>query len=522
MLTFFTVTLLSCLTSAALFLKKLWNGFHNRKLFFEILLLEMLVVLMGYGSMIICMHYSVDSFNRIYDAGPFWELQIGRFFNCGAILLAQKFDLNPTVYQQPFFVLWHITLAVMIIMFTVAIAKTLKQITTFQFVLLMLAVSVSFINVFTMELMLFPETAAEFSISNLALGAAVYFPLQKSKNTLKDWLLCWVFLMLALGSYQSYIGIFTTFMLACIFLKFRENKKMRYTYTAAALLVGASASAANILITKLLVLFDFIADSGRNPMLRIGKIWNNLQKIASYQISFWKDADGLLPPGIMPAIACVLIVLIILCMRQLKLTEQKLYFVCMIAGCYLLAFAPHIIEENIHLTPRSNLAIWSVIAMIFVFSLDLCFKYKRYAGSFCPLTLILILCSNCLIMQDMAANEQMTNAIDLKEAQLIAEQIKIYENATGNIITKIAAVNDDNNSYWQPESRYRNGQLGARIMSTGYSNYRLIGYIMGRDFEKADMPEQIYETYFSGKNWDHLLLEEQLICLEDTAHIAIY
>ncbi len=59
-------------------------------------------------------------------------------------------------------------------------------------------------------------------------------------------------------------------------------------------------------------------------------------------------------------------------------------------------------------------------------------------------------------------------------------------------------------------------------MSTGYSNYRLIGYIMGRDFEKADMPEQIYETYFSGKNWDHLLLEEQLICLEDTAHIAIY
>ena len=319
MLTFFTVTLLSCFIFAARFLRTLWNGFKNKILLFELLLLEMLIVLMGFGCMIISMHYSVDSFNRIYDAGPFWELQIGRFFNCGAILLAENFDLNPTIFQKPFFVLWCLTLIVMIMMFTTAIAKMLKQITTFKFVLLMLAISVSFINVFTMELMLFPETAAEFSISNLALGTAVYIPLRKNANTLKDWLFCWVFLMLALGSYQSYIGIFTTFMFVGIFLKFRDSKKMRYTYTALTLLIGASASIANMLIVKCLIRFDFIADSGRNPTLDFEKILDNLQQIASYQISFWKNADTLMPCGIMPAIACVLIVMIILCIKQLKL-----------------------------------------------------------------------------------------------------------------------------------------------------------------------------------------------------------
>ena len=42
-------------------------------------------------------------------------------------------------------------------------------------------------------------------------------------------------------------------------------------------------------------------------------------------------------------------------------------------------------------------------------------------------------------MQDMAANEQSMNAIDIMEAKQIGERILEYENETGNTITKVAA-----------------------------------------------------------------------------------
>ena len=58
--------------------------------------------------------------------------------------------------------------------------------------------------------------------------------------------------------------------------------------------------------------------------------------------------------------------------------------------------------------------------------------------------------------------------------------IKEYENETGNTITKVAARGDLNPTYYQPNSRYKNWELGARIMSTYYSNYRLIGYTLNK------------------------------------------
>ena len=126
------------------------------------------------------------------------------------------------------------------------------------------------------------------------------------------------------------------------------------------------------------------------------------------------------------------------------------------------------------------------------------------------------------MMQDMAANEQSMNAIDIMEAKQIGERILEYENETGNTITKVAARGDLNPTYYQPNSRYKNWELGARIMSTYYSNYRLIGYTLNRNLERKDMSDEIYEKYFAGKDWNCLNVEEQTILINDTLYLVIY
>ena len=98
-------------------------------------------------------HYSVDSFNLVYDMGPYWQMQIGRYVNCGVILLAEQMGINQVIMQRFFMVIWIATSVIMNVMITVGIAKQMK-VKRSSFYLLILATSLSFVNVFAMDLML--------------------------------------------------------------------------------------------------------------------------------------------------------------------------------------------------------------------------------------------------------------------------------------------------------------------------------------------------------------------------------
>ena len=122
----------------------------------------------------------------------------------------------------------------------------------------------------------------------------------------------------------------------------------------------------------------------------------------------------------------------------------------------------------------------------------------------------------------MIANERATNAIDFYEARQIADAIRKYETNSGMEVRKIATVPDSECTYYSDESKFHNYQLGARIMAVDYSNYRLIASIMNRVYEKVEMPIEIYNQYYSGKNWKFLNLDEQCIFVGDTMYLAIY
>lgn len=193
----------------------------------------------------------------------------------------------------------------------------------------------------------------------------------------------------------------------------------------------------------------------------------------------------------------------------------------MLLGCYLSGFSPHLIEAVLTLTPRSNIAVWSVLAVVFIVACQPA-NSTRTMETVVTVSLAVLLLANICVMTDMAANERAVNTADFVEAEQIAERIYAYEEETGNVVKKIATAGDENVTYYRPESRYRNSQLGARILCTNYSDYRLIGYTMGRAMEKAEMPEEIFAQYFAGKDWDSLNVLEQTVCMGDTLYLAVY
>ena len=508
-----------CCLNTTLFMKKLWNTTQNKYDFLATFLISSVVFLIGYGCMIISDHYSVDSFNLVYDMGPYWQMQIGRYVNCGVILLAEQMGINQVIMQRFFMVIWIATSVIMNVMITVGIAKQMK-VKRSSFYLLILATSLSFVNVFAMDLMLFSEMAMVLIPGNLALGLAVQVVLCEEKEW-KKWLLCVIYLIISIGSYQSYIGIFEVYVLLGIYLKWKDSPKTRWSNSFGVLGVGGVVSIFNIVLVKILVHFGMIADSGRGATFKISKILCNIKGVLDYQVSFWKNADGILMPYVMSVLGILLLYIIVLELRKANL-ENKLFLIFLILGCYLLGFAPHMLESNQLLSPRSNIAVWSVIAAILVLSISHIEKIFNIFGKVIAVALCLLIGINCLVMQDMAANEQSMNAIDIMEAKQIGERILEYENETGNTITKVAARGDLNPTYYQPNSRYKNWELGARIMSTYYSNYRLIGYTLNKNLERKDMSDEIYEKYFAGKDWNCLNVEEQTILINDTLYLVIY
>ena len=490
---------------------------EKKKELLKIFSITIIMLLMGYGCMLISKHYSVDSFNVKIDMSPFWHLQLGRYWNCGVILLAIRCGINMVESQQLWFAIWIVCTAVMVVMIYDSINNCAILVTEKKKWLLLFVIGIAVLNIYTMELMLFSEMAMVLAGANLFLGISIHSSLNEQKM---HWVVAIFFLTAAIGSYQSYIGVYEAYVLIGLYLKNRESIKKRYVQTLYALSIGGAISIFNVFLTKALIELGIIVDSGRGAGLSAEILKRNIVELLKYQKKFWLNGDGIFPFNLMVLMGVGALGIFIFTMVLQKGIEKKAFLACIILGVYVLAFATHLIEQNITLTPRSNLAIWSFISILFILGIFL--TENKYVINLMGLILCVIMICNVLTMQDMASNEQAMNAIDYKEAELICKKIISYEQNTGNIISKIATCEDTDCSHYQKLSRYRNYELGARIMTTSYSNYRLIGTILGQSIEKVDMPDHIYADNFAEKNWENLELDEQLVFDDDTLYLCIY
>lgn len=486
----------------------------------KIILMILGMVSCAYACLVISMHYSVDSFNLIYDTGAYWHMQLGRYLNCGEILWEELLGLNPVTDQRFFAILWIVSLSISIYVVNDAMNTVFNgDSDKWKQLAVLAAVSLSFINIFMMEFVLFPEMMAFNIYGVIALSLAIWFAL-RNKGFLKRWLLAFLFLMIALGNYQSYIGVFEAFVLVGFFFSWRGKQKEKYKNLSMSLIVGGLASAINVILVKVLVAYNILSDSGRGAGLELKTIIHNVNVLWHYQKVLWLNADGLMPRYIMPLLAVSLLVILVYTIKGLVKAE-KIEFIIIVFVSYFLGFAPHIIENNIWLTPRSNLAIWSVIASLLIAGTNVQWKTKigiKTVVSVCTCILFV----NIFVMQDMAANNQAVNAADFVEADQICNKIKEYEAETGNVIQRVAIGYDKEPTIYQRFSRYKKAEFGARILVTSYSGYRLISYQLGRSLQKIDMPELIYNEYYKNKNWDCLDVNEQLMFENDTAYLMIY
>ena len=123
-----------------------------------------------------------------------------------------------------------------------------------------------------------------------------------------------------------------------------------------------------------------------------------------------------------------------------------------------------------------------------------------------------IVCCNVVVTDHFTSN-----ALDVETADMVCDKINEYEQKTGITVTKISATVDAHSS--TTYSCLHTGEMSQRAL---YYSMSLIRLRSGKNLERIDMDNAIYNKYFKGKDWNYPDMSEQLVIKGDTAYFVLY
>lgn len=459
--------------------------------------------------------------------------------------------INLVLDQRPLLVLAVISFIFSLFSLTFIFAFKANLSTLPSLLIVNLALSLLFNNVFVEEFMLFPEVAVSAAVGFLftTLAAGLIMVSNRWQNVIGS-LVC---LLIAIGCYQSLLGYYLALVLigGCLHTISSESghpiRDVMARWVSALAIAGATG-VFNILIVKILIKQGVIVDPGRGATTNIHVMMVNLVSLLKYQLKLWWNADGLMFPGMMTLLLIIVVGSIALAILM-KTNISSCELICAVALSYAAAFIVHVLERDIQLTPRSNMAFWAIQGCLLATLLCSILSSTSNAGNrpiknqrivnytsdsansifsqsilkyaLTSLIAVFVILTS-INMQDISYDLYTSNALDKDYALNVSTKIKDYEKKTGNRIDKIAIREDSKPQEKYRSTRYYNNQLGRRIMNVDYANYQMINYLGGLNLQSTKFSDSVYNQYFKNQNWDTEDLEQQLIFIKDTAYLVLY
>ncbi len=169
------------------------------------------------------------------------------------------------------------------------------------------------------------------------------------------------------------------------------------------------------------------------------------------------------------------------------------------------------------LTPRVAFTFYVMIGMLAAVALSLAGQSRAWLPGCAAVLFLTVQMLFCNIIWN---SSYMVNRQEILDAKMIVQQIEHYEEKTGTTVRYLSYIPDAHQPHHFPDIHYTRDQIGERTMPLAM--YSLLEYVTGRVFDSADMDEEIRKTYFEGRDWNALDLEEQLVIRGDTAYFCIY
>lgn len=372
-----------------------------------------------------------------------------------------------------------------------------------------------FINLIFLESLYFSAYAVMPGLACLFLALSLYAFAKKKYIRTIIWLSCMLMV------YQAYVGIFISFALLFVFVEYKGKLSKESFWKSFFVILGSGC----------LYLIDIFSVTLLRKMGIIKEVVKSFQlvspieiitRIIEAQIDILKNEYGLAMirfiPFLILAIAglCILVVYI----KEKKKISDWLYLVLLVAASNLSVFAV-VFGGYLYLPPRVVVSYWGFISAIVLLGVHVVKAEKVKTFLFVVTCIVLILQS---VNANIIISElYISNTLDLEYVKDVQYNIDKYEKATGIEIENVSICTDEKcNQYWMDNIDYYNYNINERCVSVEWQCRILLEKCSGREYNKINMPEDIYNKHFDGKDWDRFDEEEQLVFEGDTLYFAVY
>lgn len=416
-----------------------------------------------------------------------------------------------------FIVLMEI-LAVIIASFSIyyiykTVDEKLKLNNTLKTALVIMAGFILIFNCMSLEYLLYAECSVMCLSVFLSIMAARTFTSNDRYKNIKSIIL----VIIATFCYQGAVNIFLP--LTILFLFIDKNKK-----TIKEIIRQILLSCVIIVISYLInVLSIYIINALlRGAQTRIaGGVFNNLQN-AGLLLSYVLNRTlltyfNLWPKGIILIFIAISIVLILASKNKGK--NILIYFIILIFALGI-CIVPVFFMSSPSMEPRMAMSVGAIIGMSFIYLLSI--EYEKKVFEYIISTVIVVFfVFNAVNTIQIYLTHIAGNKIDANMGMTIKYRIEEYEKESGNTVNKVAYYRDANHRDYHYGWNKKFSSFGQRAFDNYYCIIEALNYYCGRDFERANMTEKIYNTYFAGKDWN-AYSDEQIVFEGDTMYICTY
>ncbi len=365
-----------------------------------------------------------------------------------------------------------------------------------------------FSNVLFSESLMFGECSVMFGLSYLFASIGIWFFTKR-----KYWAAFLLFLCSAM-EYQVAVAYGAIILSVWIFLE-NEYKITKQTVVQE-LICGFSTFGAGLIdmesinvLVRLGILESAEKDAGMGDFL--GKIFTCIKDFSV----LLRDSRGLMPKVWLP----LLIFLFACCITLWKFIKEKnaravLYYCLLMAAMFIMVYALPMAQREIMPYPRMVWIFYVMQAM----ALLIAFRFTE--GKIMCYVCCGYLAVQIMFCQLIVMNHLLSNTLDKTYAMMFYEEVEKYEAETGITVRRLGVANDTDAPLSYNNVHYKTDQINERAL--GIVTNTLVDVITGREFEKVPMDEEVYRTYFAGKDWDYFNASEQIIFVGDTAYWIIF
>lgn len=482
----------------------------NRKRFVVNFITYFVLLTVAFGGMFYNSFCS-DSVNHMLD--PVGETDA--FIASGRFLMALVNDffcvigINPAKYSGATCFVGVILFAVCASLLYELFSKIVPINSAFQRIVFTCIIALTVLNPLITDQYFYPEVMAGYTMGMLFIIIALF------RLVDKKYISGFIMTLISVMFYQSPVVVGIILFTGYLYIEYKGKLSIAvFKHEFSGVLSIGCAGLAEMLLLRIGIKAGITYAAKPTSVTSITLIakrcfsqWENLMKNSFNTV-----------PSFSPLIFCFIciIVTVILLLAVKNYLSIFYYFLVLLVMNISIFLFELISSDGTVMPPRVMFTVYSMEAMVSLIAFVQVYSHKRLLYTVGLVTIgyltLQIVCCNVVVTDHFTSN-----ALDVETADMVCDKINEYENKTGITVTKISAAVDAHSS--TTYSCLHTGEMSQRAL---YYSMSLIRLRSGKNLERIDMDNDIYNKYFKGKDWNYPDMSEQLVIKGDTAYFVLY